>query len=304
MLLSLGVLAAVAQQCSGHSHGATARVVSRYQRRLADTVFVHTPRGNALLATVLLQCVPPAVALLAARTTGALSSGTTATAFALGTLLGDVFLHLIPHCDPGSLGVGLFAGFVAFLALDRVAAVLQGGATSHSHSHSHSHVHGTQETQGEHAPSLLLNVISDAAHNATDGIALASAFYKSSNVGAVTALAIAIHEIPHAVADFAVLRSKSRWVRAKLATLLLAVVGTALGCHLNEHAAEFGDPARLTLPVTAGGLLYIAATGLLPQLREGTATSLPYSRVTELRAVVVQLLAVTLGFLTVHSMHG
>ena len=94
-------------------------------------------------------------------------------AFAIGGLLGDTLLHLIP----GSFGLGeeeggpvregvefviksnrknllvgvmVMVGFVVFVAMDkalRVAGMGRGGGHGHSHSHPHSHSHSSSQGQ-------------------------------------------------------------------------------------------------------------------------------------------------------------
>ena len=53
-------------------------------------------------------------------------------------------------------------------------------------------------------------------HNALDGVLIAAAFLTDVSLGLVTTFAVAAHEIPHSVGDFAVLvqaggRSGARW---------------------------------------------------------------------------------------------
>uniref|UniRef100_A0A8C0RJG3 (3R)-3-hydroxyacyl-CoA dehydrogenase n=1 Tax=Canis lupus familiaris TaxID=9615 RepID=A0A8C0RJG3_CANLF len=87
--------------------------------------------------------------------------------FASGGLLGDAFLHLIPHAlephshhpleQPGhghshsgqgpilSVGLWVLSGIVAFLVVEKFVRHVKGG---HGHSHGHGHTHG--HTQGSH----------------------------------------------------------------------------------------------------------------------------------------------------------
>lgn len=181
-------------------------------------------------------------------------------AFAIGGLLGDTLLHLVPQTfmgephdgdahfvlnDPNRnavLGLFIFLGFAAFVALDKTLRIVtHGTGAGHSHSHSHSHSAGgegasasgadsgdksglvkrkggkiDEDDKSEPIPtskqpnksvklSSLLNLISDFTHNITDGLAMSGAFYAGPLVGATTCMAVMLHEIPHEVGDFALL---------------------------------------------------------------------------------------------------
>ena len=83
-----------------------------------------------------------------------------------------------------------------------------------------------------------------------------------------------LHEIPQEIGDFGVLISagftqkKALWLN--FATGLMAVFGTVL-------ALIFGGRLEMlttyTVPLTAGGFLYIAAVDLLPPLQKETRPS-------------------------------
>src|SRR5205814_9183640 len=53
--------------------------------------------------------------------------------------------------------------------------------------------------------SAYLNLIADATHNFTDGLAMAASFYTSPSIGATTTVAVFFHEIPHEIGDYAML---------------------------------------------------------------------------------------------------
>lgn len=94
--------------------------------------------------------------------------------FAVGGLLGDVFLHLLPHSAPphethdestphdhaGEMHVGLWvlAGIITFLIVEKVVRSSH-NSSGHSHSHSHSHedvpTSQSQPSSSEHSGSTL-----------------------------------------------------------------------------------------------------------------------------------------------------
>lgn len=140
--------------------------------------------------------------------------------------------------------------------------------------------------------SAYLNLIADFTHNITDGLAISASFYISKNVGATTCLAVFFHEIPHEVGDFALLIqggfSKRQAMSAQFVTAIGAYLGTFIGIAINYFASAsssavdgvfeagkapgiFGtnvQMADLTLPFTAGGFLYIATVGVIPEIIE------------------------------------
>uniref|UniRef100_A0A8C5S997 Zinc transporter SLC39A7 n=1 Tax=Laticauda laticaudata TaxID=8630 RepID=A0A8C5S997_LATLA len=154
--------------------------------------------------------------------------------FASGGLLGDAFLHLIPHAlgpeHQHTMAVGLWvlSGLVAFLVVEKFVRHVKGG---HGHGHAHaakaksSDDEGEKEGDGEPAGKLAaptarkteaspqsamrvagyLNLAADFAHNFTDGLALGASFVAGSTVGAITTLTVLLHEVPHEVGDFAIL---------------------------------------------------------------------------------------------------
>lgn len=71
-----------------------------------------------------------------------------------------------------------------------------------------------------------LNLVANAFDNFTHGLAVAGSFIISPKIGVLTTTAILLHEIPHEIADFAILiRSGfNPWGAAK-AQLLTALIG-------------------------------------------------------------------------------
>ncbi|XP_032975331.1 LOW QUALITY PROTEIN: zinc transporter ZIP13 [Rhinolophus ferrumequinum] len=178
--------------------------------------------------------------------------------FALGGLLGNVFLHLLPEAwaytcsaSPGGegqslqqqqqLGLWVIAGFLTFLALEKMfldskeqertsqapskdpaaAAELSGG-------------HYLAQPAAEPGLSAVvrrikvsgyLNLLANTIDNFTHGLAVAASFLVSKKIGLLTTMAILLHEIPHEVGDFAILLRAGfdRWSAAKLQ------LSTALG---------------------------------------------------------------------------
>lgn len=140
------------------------------------------------------------------------------------------------------------------------------------------------------APNLVLgylNLFSDGVHNFTDGMALGSAFLNHGTIGGWSrTLFLLAHEIPQEVGDFGILVQSGFSVLKALAfnflSALVALAGTALALLLG------GSPGHSALieGFTAGGFIYIAVAGVLPEMhQQGTSTS----------ATLLQLMALGFG---------
>jgi zinc transporter 7 len=132
---------------------------------------------NAILAafssTALISLAPNLLLLLFPRFASGEGANSPALSLgqclAAGGLLGDVFLHVVPHSG-GSHNVGLWIllGFSVFLLADMVMRSMGGG---HSHSHSSSGDKEDKEcddkkSAGElKASTIFLNLTADALHN-------------------------------------------------------------------------------------------------------------------------------------------
>ncbi|XP_047073036.1 IAA-alanine resistance protein 1-like [Lolium rigidum] len=118
-----------------------------------------------------------------------------------------------------------------------------------------------------------LNLFSDGVHNFTDGMALGSAFLLHGSVGGWSrTLFLLAHELPQEVGDFGILVRSGFTVSKALffnfLSALAALAGTALALSLGK------DPGHSSLieGFTAGGFIYIAVAGVLPQMHDQKTT--------------------------------
>ncbi|TLD31393.1 hypothetical protein PspLS_02860 [Pyricularia sp. CBS 133598] len=155
----------------------------------------------------------------------------------------------------------------------------------------------------------LLNLIADFTHNITDGLAMSASFYASPTIGATTALAVALHECPHQVGDFALLIQSgfSKWsaIGLQFVTALGALLGTLIGIAVQEFGGSGGEPVLMgaglwgtsltwgdmLLPFTAGTFLYVGTVAAVPELLETESGD----KVREVKKTFVQFVAVALG---------
>jgi zinc and cadmium transporter len=196
--------------------------------------------------------------------------------FATGALLGAALLALIPHAviSAGTdrvhqVGIALIAGIALFFVLEKFL-LWRHCHDDHCHEHavedahaghSHAHDHARQKASG----SLVL--IGDALHNVLDGVLIAAAFLTDAHLGIVTTIAIAAHEIPQEVGNFAVLLhsgiSRRRALALNLLTSLTAVIGGVVGFFALQTALSV---LPFALAVAAASLLYVAVADLIPGL--------------------------------------
>jgi zinc and cadmium transporter len=195
--------------------------------------------------------------LLLSKRKIALKLATYATPFAAGALLAAVFLDLLKDgLEESSADIVLMStlgGLLIFFYAERFL---------HWFHHHHQH-----EGQGD--PSKSLIIIGDTAHNALDGIAIAAAFLVSVPTGIVTTIAVAAHEIPQEIGDFGLLLSKGmRRSRVLLVNIISALATTATAVITFQLGDEDRLPIGLLLGLSAGFLLYIATSDIIPEIHE------------------------------------
>jgi zinc and cadmium transporter len=197
--------------------------------------------------------------------------------FAVGALLGDALLHILPElAENEGLTTGIsmvvVASIVFFFVLEKFI---------HLHhqldSPAHGHIH----------PVAVNNLVGDGVHNFVDGAIIAGAFLVDSRLGLATTAAVALHEIPQEVGDLGVLVHAGlmprRAVLYNLASALTAVLGAVLALALE---GAVGGLERPLLAMSAGAFIYIAGADLIPELH----------RATDVRTSVMQFVGVIGGF--------
>lgn len=196
--------------------------------------------------------------LLLSRKQLAVALAKYAAPFAAGALLSAVFLDLLAEAVHESHTDGLFAatlaGVVLFFIGERFLRWFH-----------HHHVRGEQDA------TLSLVVIGDTIHNALDGVAIAAAFLVSVPTGIVTALVVAAHEIPHEVGDFGLMLHKGmRRGHVLLVNTASSVVTTVAAIITFAIGSTDVLPLGALIGVSAGFLLYIALSDIVPEIHEHT----------------------------------
>jgi len=226
--------------------------------------------------------------------------------FAIGTLLAVAFWGLIPEAFAivkpeqfQALSGTILAGILGFFVLEKLliwrhchygsceAHGDEGLAGDHGHSHGHSH------SNAKSAGALI--ILGDSIHNFVDGVLIAAAFLTDVQLGIVTSLAVAAHEIPQEVGDFAILLD-SGYSRGKaLFYNVLASLTTVLGGVLAYFSLEdLHDSLPYFLALAASSFIYIAVADLIPSLHTKT----------DMKTSLQQITLIAAGVLLICSLHG
>ena len=202
--------------------------------------------------------------------------------FAIGALLAVAFWGLIPEAFAKvrpeqfqSLSATILAGILGFFVLEKLLIWRHchyGSCEAHGddghgddHTHGHSHSHGNAQSAG------ALIILGDSIHNFVDGVLIAAAFLTDVQLGIVTSLAVAAHEIPQEVGDFAILLDSGYSKGKALFYNILASLTTVLGGVLAYFSLEdLHDSLPYFLALAASSFIYIAVADLIPSLHKKT----------------------------------
>jgi zinc and cadmium transporter len=202
--------------------------------------------------------------------------------FAIGALLAVAFWGLIPEAfsavepkDYQTLSGVILTGILGFFVLEKlliwrhchVETCEAHGDDPHQHTHKshHRHEHSPQQSTG------ALIILGDAIHNFVDGVLIGAAFLTDVKLGIVTSLAVAAHEIPQEVGDFAILLHSGYDKRKALIYNIMASMTTVLGGILAYFSlADLHAALPYFLALAASSFIYIAVADLIPSLHQKT----------------------------------
>lgn len=206
--------------------------------------------------------------------------------FAIGALLTGAFCGLIPHAfqevpasDMPKLSATILAGILLFFVLEKLLvwrhchsnACEAHGEDAHDIPIGHHHAMPSHRETPRVRPAGAFIILGDSIHNFVDGVLITAAFLTDVQLGIVTSLAVAAHEIPQEVGDFAILLhsgySRGKALFYNIVSSLATVVGGILAYFSlgNLHGIL---PYFLTL--AASSFIYIAVADLIPSLHQKT----------------------------------
>lgn len=114
-----------------------------------------------------------------------------------------------------------------------------------------------------------LSLIGDGIHNFIDGALIAAAFFVDTNLGIVTTIAIALHEIPQEIGDLAILlhsgMSKTKALFLNFLSAITAILG-AVSMYFIANIMENYIP--LMISFVAGTFIYLSLADIIPELNK------------------------------------
>ncbi len=229
--------------------------------------------------------------------------------FAIGALLSVAFWGLIPEAFANikqeqfqTLSGTILAGILGFFVLEKLLIwrhchvetceahgedVLE--LDHHDHDHHHGHHHGFDKSAG------ALIILGDAIHNFVDGVLIAAAFLTDIKLGIVTSLAVATHEIPQEVGDFAILLHSGYSKSKALIYNVMASLTTVLGGILAYFSLEdLHNSLPYFLALAASSFIYIAVADLIPSLHKKT----------DIKTSLQQIALIAAGVLLICTLHN
>lgn len=204
--------------------------------------------------------------------------------FSSGALLGDVFIHIIPEIAEETE------------SLEKALLILLGGIVFSFIIEKVIHWRHCHVLPSEHHyhPVGILNLFGDGAHNLIDGALIAGSFLVSTPVGIATTVAVALHEIPQEIGDFALLLysgyERRKAILFNLLSALAALVGAIVVLASSRTLPLIGE---YLLPLAAGNFIYIAGADLIPELHKETRLSSAFVQLLSMCAGIGVMLALT-----------
>lgn len=208
--------------------------------------------------------------------------------FSIGTILGVVFLDLLPEAVKefkGEANVLIYPliGILLFYLMEKTLLWY--------HHHSEEQIwHKVHPPEEKTHPVGYLITVGDSLHNFIDGVIIAAAFLIDFKIGLATSLAVLFHELPQEIGEFAILLhagfSRGRIILLNIVAQTGAVLGFLVGF---AYLSLVENLVAIFIGTAAGGFIYIASTDLLPETH----------RERSLGKSAVQVALLTLGIVTI-----
>ncbi len=176
--------------------------------------------------------------------------------FAAGILISVSFMHIIPESFEMSkyAPVALLTGFLFLYLLNRFLSMFRCKEKNCTNK-----IHG------------IIPVIGIGIHSFIDGMIYTVTFNVSIFTGTLAAIGMVLHEFPEGIITYLLLiKAKFSKARSSLGAFLAAAISTPLGALISwPFINELTKPVLgILLAFSAGALVYVGATHLLPEIQE------------------------------------
>jgi zinc and cadmium transporter len=211
-----------------------------------------------------------------------------ATPFAAGALLAAAFVDLLREAGhTGNIDTALIytlVGILGFFFLERFLRWFH-----------HHHEHMDKKTD----PTASLIIIGDTLHNFIDGIAIAAGFLVGTETGIIVTLAVAAHEIPQEIGDFALLLKKGLSHKKVVIVNVISALATTVAAVTFFQIGQSADlPLDILLGLVAGFFIYIAVSDIIPTIHKNED-----KKIASWQSVMLLLGAIVVSTLTI-TLHG
>ncbi|AGF46957.1 putative divalent heavy-metal cation transporter [Candidatus Kinetoplastibacterium desouzaii TCC079E] len=213
----------------------------------------------------------------------------------VGIFLSVSFLHLLPeayeHLDNNAdiIFKVMLISIICFVILEKVSLLRH---NHHYEGDGHGHSHGHDKSEAGSGGIIIL--IGSSLHNFSDGILISAAFLTYPLLGVLTSLSIAVHEIPHKLCDFVVLRNsglnRSTSLMMILISSLFSSIGGLIGYFILQSVQQL---TPFALVIAASSFIYIAIADLIPQMHEYKKTFNKH---------LIQLLFIFMGIFIIYNL--
>jgi zinc and cadmium transporter len=202
--------------------------------------------------------------------------------FAVGALIGDVFIHILPE-----LAKNKFSQTISFYILFGILFTFIIEKCIHIR-----HINKPDALK-KYKPFSIISLYGDSVHNLIDGIMIGASYLISFPLGFATTIAVVLHEIPTEIGHFGVL-IKGGFTRNKalffnFLSALTAILGTILSLIIGFNIEGL---KTFLIAFTAGNFIYIAGSDLIPELHKEA----------DIKKTVIQFIFLIIGILIMYSL--
>lgn len=200
--------------------------------------------------------------------------------FAAGTMLAASFFEVIPESLEATGTVNyIFLGIILFLFIEK-----------YIHWH-HCNRESCEDKHKKIKPYVFLNLLGDGLHNFIDGAIITAAYMTNFELGLLTTISVAVHELPQEIGDFSILLKGGLKFRKALLFNFLTALTAFLGMFFTIFAGNYIENINpILLSIAAGGFIYLALSDIIPETHKET----------ESKKIFKQTLFLILGIILVY----